>query len=462
VCSLWPINGARRLARRDLHPRGGTEILQTRNWLAGVLLATLCPGAFGWSDHAGLLWPLLRTLPTLTETTVPAEPLEDFVRAEAAGLEALLGEHERVARDDLPHYPPLPQALAFRADAADPRAAFLAAIRVNPTLAYGLYRQLTVEDVPPDFPLLQFADLSFLGTSEASSHARYWLLEAGDPVSPAHVLAVGNDEPDFGMDVGLYQDNGTQFGAQYGFGTQPFGNPNLDYSSQAPFHMGFYHLDWLTRTAQPDLLRTLPEWRISLFGALADFAFATGHDYWGWRFAGWALHYVGDLSQPYHAQPLPGIGTAEALWLVIRGRSGEAIQLVSNRHGVLESYQFQRVRAALAAGRWQDPLLAAVAAGGQAPEFTDRTVREALSLESVEAGAALDAALAAHMPARFVSDPAFEWSGSGEESRIVAAVREEGGDAAIVALDGALQEQLRRFSRYARAWIERRSRAAQR
>ena len=51
-------------------------------------------------------------------------------------------------------------------------------------------------------------------------------------------------------------------------GKTPFGNDNLDYGSQAPFHMGFYHLDWLTRMAQPDLLRTYPLWRIALFGEL--------------------------------------------------------------------------------------------------------------------------------------------------------------------------------------------------
>lgn len=72
------------------------------------------------------------------------------------------------------------------------------------------------------------------------------------------MIASANDEPDFGMDIGLFADNGTDFGQRYGFGQQPFGNPNLDYGSQAPFHMGFYHLDWLTRTAQPSLLRTYP------------------------------------------------------------------------------------------------------------------------------------------------------------------------------------------------------------
>jgi hypothetical protein len=219
--------------------------------------------------------------------------------------------------------------------------------------------------------------------------------------------------------------------------------------------MGFYHLDWLTRTAQPDLLRTFPDWRISLFGALAEFAFATGHDYWGWRFSGWALHYIGDLTQPYHAAPLPGVSTLEALWLVARGRSAEAVQLVSNRHGVLESYQFQRVSGALSTRAWQDPILSAIAAAKPVPVFDERAARGDLSRESVEAGEALDAALEAYVPARFVADPGFEWTGSGEEAGIVDSVRAERGDTAVAALDATVAVQMRRFSRYARAWLER-------
>ena len=131
----------------------------------------------------------------------------------------------------------------------------------------------------------------------------------------------------------IHTDNGTEFGARYGMGPQPFGNPNLSYGSQAPLHMGFYHLDWLTAYAQPELKRGLPLWRIVLYESLAELAFTTGHDYWGWRLMGWALHYIGDLSQPYHAEPLPGVSLLSALWSVIIGRTGEVIQLVSNRHG---------------------------------------------------------------------------------------------------------------------------------
>jgi hypothetical protein len=217
--------------------------------------------------------------------------------------------------------------------------------------------------------------------------------------------------------------------------------------------MGFYHLDWLTEAAQPDLLRTFPAWRVDLFGRLAEFAFATGHDYWGWRFAGWALHYIGDLTQPYHAQPLPGVGTAEALWLVVQGRTAEAVQLVSNRHGVIESFQYQRLQSALNAADPAAPLLSAIReTSGHL--WSEASLVDELALASVEAGADLDAALLANVPARFVDDPTFEWTGSGEETKIVDTMRGAGGDASVLALDESLIRQLARFGRFARAWVE--------
>ena len=47
----------------------------------------------------------------------------------------------------------------------------------------------------------------------------------GEPVSIAEVIASASDEPDFGMDIGLFADNGTDFGQRYGFGINPLGTP---------------------------------------------------------------------------------------------------------------------------------------------------------------------------------------------------------------------------------------------
>jgi hypothetical protein len=417
------------------------------------LLALLPAAASAWTDHASLLWPVVRAMPAMNERSVVVETLEDFLAVEEVGLARLLRDEEQRSRERYAHYAPRPEVLTFTAGAPDARRAFLEAIRVNPSLAYAPYRQRMIDDEDDaGARVLGWSDLTFLAGDDAHESLAYLPLAAGDRVTPAQVLATASDEPDLGIDIGLFEDNGTAHGARYGFGAQPFGNPNLDYGSQAPFHMGFYHLDWLTRTAQPGLLRTYPAWRVDLFGALARYAFATGHDYWGWRFAGWALHYIGDLAQPYHAQPLPGVSTARALWWVASGRSGDAVQLVSNRHGVIESYQFERLRTVLAAGHAGAPLLAALG-DSAAPAWHDSTLIDGLARESVAAGAALDAALVVAVPARYVSDPTFEWTGSGEEPHIVNAVRNGGGEEAVAALDASLARQLRRFGRYARAWV---------
>ena len=428
---------------------------------ANTLLVTLAvsilfqSAAWGWSDHSSLVWPLLREQPQLVEQRVVAEPLADFVRAERVGIAKTLAQVEAWAVDTIEHYPPTPEGLLWQAENEPTVDRFLAAIRVNPLLPYGLFVDVSPERVAPDGDALDWSDLSFLSGGSAQAPARYWPLQAGQPVSIAEVVSGASDEPDFGMDIGLFEDNGTEFGERYGFGKQPFGNPNLDYGSQAPFHMGFYHLDWLTRTAQPDLLRTYPLWRIALFGELAELAFTTGHDYWGWRFLGWGLHYVGDLTQPYHAIPLPGVGTVDALWSVVQGKTGELVQLVSNRHGVIESYQYQRLTRALDAEEWRAPLLRAVSDHGSLEPVIYTTFVMNLTADSVAAADAFDAAIAQHVPARFVSDPTFEWTGSGYERDIISLVREQMGDDAIEHMDATVIAQLKRFSRVASRWIAR-------
>ena len=422
---------------------------------AVVLSIVLVPPARAWSDHASLVWPLLRSQPELIHRTVAAEPLDAFLAAEQAGIAETLEAVESWSVATIEHYPPTPDDLRW--GTGDPPTAerFFAAIRVNPTLPYRLYVDLSPERAQPEQAPLAWSDLSFLGGGTSQLAARYWALAPSEPVSIAEVIASANDEPDFGMDIGLFTDNGTEFGQRYGFGMQPFGNPNLEYSSQAPFHMGFYHLDWLTRTAQPSLLRTYPMWRIALFGELAELAFSTGHDYWGWRFLGWGLHYVGDLTQPYHAIPLPGVGTLDALWSVVQGKTGELVQLVSNRHGVIESYQYQRLTRALEARQWSAPLLRAISDHSDTAAVEYESFVMALTADSVEAAADFDAAIERNVPSRYVSDPTFEWTGSGFEQAIVERVADEQGEPAIAELDTAVILQLARFSAVAIRWIAR-------
>ena len=455
----WCLNPLRKPcqpeAMRRTYGRKSIRIL-----FACVSICVALP-TWSWSDHASLVWPLLRTQPNLMEQTVTAEPLEQFLIAQQAGIAQTLESVETWSLNTIEHYPPTPQSLEWdRVDEPTP-ARFFAAIRVNPTLPYRLYVDEPPAQSVSGRSLLPWQSLSFLSGGNSQLVTRYRSLAAGDPVTIAEVIASASDEPDFGMDVGLFEDNGTAFGAVYGFGKTPFGNDNLDYGSQAPFHMGFYHLDWLTRMAQPDLLRTYPLWRIALFGELADLAFRTGHDYWGWRFLGWGLHYVGDLTQPYHAVPLPGVSTFDGLLLVARGQTGEAIQLVSNRHGVIESYQYHRLTRALVAGDWSAPILLAVSAQPTDAPLSYDAMVHALTAESVEAAASFDAVIEANVPDRFVSDPDFEWTGSGYESGVVEHVLEQKGPVAVQRLDNAVIVQLQRFSVVASRWIARGSASAE-
>ena len=409
-----------------------------------------------WSDHASLAWPLLRVMPEVQNAEpLRVETLSEFVVAERTAIAELLAQHEDWALQNLEHYAALPTELVFDPAAADAdlEIAFLNAIRINPTRSYQPYRQLmSFEPKTAQETLIAVSELTFLQGTIASNDSRYVSLASGDFVSAAAVVSTASDEPDFGLDIGLYADNGTEHGKRYGFGNQPFGNPNLEYGSQAPFHMGFYHLDWLTSLAQPGLLQTYPLYRTELYRKLAVLAFSTGHDYWGWRFMGWGLHYVGDLAQPYHAVPLPDTGILESLWIVATGKTGEALQLVSNRHGVIEAFQKAIVAQALVRQDWTQSTLQEVARLSPSAAWAQNTLIDELTLDSAAGAAGLDRALVKYAPPKLVSDPAFEFSQSPEEAAILAAIAAQGDDAEA-GLTASLNQQMQRFSFFAQAWI---------
>ncbi len=420
------------------------------------LLALQSAMLHAWSDHASLAWPLMRVMPEVqTAEPLRVETLSEFVAAERTSIADLLNDHEQWARDNLEHYAALPAELVFdpALPDADVELAFLNAIRVNPTRSYQPYRQvMSFETLSEQDALIAVSELTFLQGTIASNDSRYVGLASGDLVSAATVLSTASDEPDFGLDIGLYADNGTEHGKRYGFGNQPFGNPNLEYGSQAPFHMGFYHLDWLTSLAQPGLLQTYPLYRTELYRKLAVFAFSTGHDYWGWRFMGWGLHYVGDLAQPYHAVPLPDTGILKSLWIVATGKTGEALQLVSNRHGVIEAFQKAIVANALVEQDWGQSTLHEVAQLSPSALWARNSLAQELTRDSAAGAAGLDQALVQYAPPKLVSDPAFEFSQSPEEAAILDAIAAQG-EGAEEGLTASLNQQMQRFTYFAQAWI---------
>ena len=389
-----------------------------KSGIAFVVALLLSAGAQAWSNHALCTWPALSVLPEVTtHAPVKVETLASFLDADPAGLAKLLRDEEDWTRAHVSGYPARPDALAFDAGgSSDITARFLAALRVNPNVRLALYLQLPPGRAPGARTVLAENQVTIMKTTESTKQNVFVALQGGELVPVIDVLASAVDEPDYGLDIGLWADNGTPFGARYGFGRQPFGNPAIEWSSQAPMHMGFFHESGIVYKAAPYLQRTFPEYRIHLWHSLAAFALRSGHDYWGWRFAGWGLHYLQDLTQPYHADVLPGVSLARMLGINaldlagLHGPKDRMIQLVTNRHLVLEEFERQWMRAVYAQGFDTDRGVLALrdtSRDAQAGPYKDTWPREVVSLRSNAAADALDAALARGFPPRYTQDPAY-------------------------------------------------------
>jgi hypothetical protein len=389
-------------------------------------LWALCPAgpALAWNGHALCTWQAMEPLAELLPLRVRAESLEAFLASQGPQLERLLAEHEAWARANLEDYAPRPDNLAFAGPAAvgtapvappELRQRFLKALRLNVSSRLPLFLQLR-----PGEPLgvgqpLPWAEVTTLASGIGARGDTYVVLAEGSEVAAADVLATASQEPDYGLDLGLFADSGTAHGRSYGFGNQPFGNPTLEYATQAPFHMGLYHEARIVFAFGSFLRRTQPEARIALFTALARHALANGHEYWGWRFAGWAMHYVQDLTQPYHASILPGVNAARMVGINAVAMAGwerpklDAVTLVSNRHAVVENYQLRRMRAAYEQRRFDDALLAALRDVSQDREhwqYRLADTRAMVSQEAFDAAPALDAQLERSFPVHYTADPA--------------------------------------------------------
>ncbi|UXY54384.1 phospholipase [Pseudomonas tohonis] len=365
------------------------------------LIACAPATLLAWSNHSLGTWLALADLEELRQAEpVQVESLEAFLAAEGVALEQLLDEQEAFAREHFPGYPARPDDLRWLpGSTGDRRRAFLMALRVNPEIRLASFVQA--------LPGLQLPDHRFLGAEQVLvfrklnlwNEWRFIAVEPGERLNPLAVLASAADEPDYGHDINLFSDNPGEVGGRYGFGTQPFGDARFEYSSQAPFHIGYYHESALIYRAAPFLARTYPEMRVQQYLGLARFAFESGHDYWGYRFLGWALHYVQDLTQPYHSKALPGENTATLMWTAIKAALGHtadkeaAIERVATRHTEVEKYQADWLRRLLREGSNDSPLLAAYrdrSVDGDYPPFDLGYLRDVVSLEAYDAADGFD------------------------------------------------------------------------
>jgi hypothetical protein len=265
-------------------------------------------------------------------------------------------------------------------------------------------------------PLPQGSVSTLPDTGGASSTPQS--LKAGDTITALAVLATATDEPDYGLDINLWSDSRSDWGSIYGLGPQPFGNPALLHATEAPFHMAFMHESRLLYLAAPFIKRTYPLLRAHQFSTLASLAFRTGHDYWGWRFAGLSLHYLQDLAQPFHASLAPGESSVKLLaanTLAMAGLPGmknDLLLLLSNRHRVIEKYLTELMqRSAISQLESDlDKALHNMEKDRSYPEWSDHYLRNIVSLQASKVANSLVSKLLAAMPAAYVSDPGFDFA----------------------------------------------------
>jgi hypothetical protein len=382
-----------------------------------LLLPTL---AQAWGNHSPMCYRAFERMPEVANAAaVKAEPLVDFLRAQEASIALTLEAQEAWAREHLKGHAPRPDALRFVADArrsdADRRAAFLRALRLSPQTKLALYLQIDPRAPDAARPPLEAAQVSAVANSKGATQ-RFVALQPGEAVAPLAVLASACDEPDYGHDLNLFDDNPGNPG--YGFGKQPFGNPAVAIGSQAPFHMGFFHQGAVFNTLAPSFARTFTELRVQQYADMAVLAWKTGHAYWGWRFAGLALHHIEDLTQPYHASAAPGATLGHMMWVNLKAQLGAPadrqglVVLQSNRHFVLEQFQTRWIMEA--ARKQQDGPLESALRDFQRdaayPAWSSRYVRDVVAAEAFKAGPATDAAVVVGAPAKFVTDPNFDFA----------------------------------------------------
>ncbi len=173
---------------------------------------------------------------------------------------------------------------------------------------------------------------------------------------------------------------------------------------------------------------------------------------------GWGMHYLGDLSMPYHAVALPGVSPLRMLWINLKAMLGfprsrdNAVQLVSNRHSVLEEFQRQVLRTAYVDNGMDSPLIRALKDPIPLVEYHPMFPREVVARESADRAKHLDRLLMEWMPREMVSNPRVEVPGSADLDRIVELAQAERGAEAVPKINGFLAEAFRSYSMHLRSF----------
>lgn len=446
-----------------------TEIKMKSSFLVMLLLILLViPCSYSWDCHFLLTYAALKHSNKISKNPdVPTETLEAFLIKTRPELIHVLADNEQWFRQSLFNYPTLPAYLSFKNidDTTPIQIKFLQAIRVNPIMKFPLFVQYPLGTThrigqnPIKSDQVILPELLVNNNINVASLPFEGVLP-GELLSPLEIITTATDEPDYGMDVNLWDSNTTWFGKVYGLGEQPFGNKTIAHSSQIPFHMGFYYESNIILKFAPFLKRTYVEYRIHQYLSLSRFAFSTGHNYWGYRFLGWALHYAQDLTQPYHSSLSPNVSTAKLLYVNALQLMGfespqqKIVQLLTNRHSSIENYEYYFLRHVMETNDKNNLTLQAITDfenDKKYPDYTDNYPRAIIAGESHRLGASLDSIIKNVFPATYVSDPNYLFYQTEPSVNIFKLVE---GNEHLELLNQALNELIRNLGSHTRHIVD--------
>jgi len=319
------------------------------------------------------------------QKSVAAEPLEEFIfnvcsdERKLRDLQETLMGVEKYSQTT-PNYSPLPLYLYFNPGPADTAQGLvvklLQALRVSTSIVLPNYvRIIDNEQIYKNRTKVNAKDVHSFNVNLGHDYpADSVILNRGEAVKAFDVVVAASDEPDFGLDACLFENSppmpySSRDRDLYGFGNQPFTNNEFPVGTTANFHLGFFHEKPIIKALAADFVEhSYIEHRIKQYLELSKFAFRNKHDYWGYRFMGWGLHYIQDLAVPYHTRLTPDHSTMEQIICGILYAVGSkdaleyAVTKTGRMHLALETYvyciiyilQNQRKRTAANMGSNQD------------------------------------------------------------------------------------------------------------
>lgn len=436
--------------------------------LVALSLALIIPYQtflYAWREHSLGTYPALRIDEELSKAKkVKVESLESFLLSEEDSLISFLDEKDKLYSAQFPSYPLLPAELKLKKgnSKAEIKKKFLMAIRINPNFKTLSYIQTLPGENFPSCRKLKAEKVTIFKDNSFWDEVNFCELSIGQSVQPIDIIATASDEPDYGIDIGLFEDNESDYGKIYGFGQQSYGNPALEFSSQTPFHIGYYYENFIMFGLAGYLKKNYPHFRAQQFLDLAKFAFSKGHDYWGYRFLGWGLHYVQDLTQPYHSTVSPNASTASLMWVNLKSGLGfetsmkQTITLLSNRHLVIEDIQRHSLTYLTKKKEITHPYILAfqnTKIDSTYPKFDASYVVSVVAKESNSKAKILDKAIVEAVPEKFVDDPTHSYdSHNGNENVYDYLIRED--PKSLELLSPSLIELFQSFGSHSRNFVK--------